>query len=545
MANWIVMPVVNGLEMTRQAICDCLDQTGVDPHVLVVLQGADREIRETLEGWAEREPRLLVWSHDPPLPSLSATWNRALRFVWEAGGTECLVVNNDVRLAPWTYMTLNLALHANEALFVTAVGVREREFEHYRDTYSNKFDNRERGGPDFSCFLISRACHAQYPFDEAFIPAYCVTPDTPVLTSRLFWIEMGDVAVGDELLGVDEESTRTTPTGQQRRCYRPAKVTHVERRMAPCLTITMADGRTVTCSTDHKWLTKRPAPTNTPYAWRAAETLMVGYRIATPLDVWSHDGDYNEGWLAGIIDGEGCLRQRGHNRFEVQIAQKPGAVLDLIKSTLNRFEIPYTSRVRADNSVGVVEVAIRRHALRLLGKVRPTRLLNALRWEDVSLFSRSAPMDEEIVSIEPAGEREVVTIETTARTYIANGMIAHNCEDLDYHRRLMLGGDGARIFSVNLPYLHYASQTVAQMSPEARAAWAARSGASRAHYRRKWGGDVNEEQFMRPFDPTSARAGYAHTPELQRRVLAGEAVGETVAVAETPEAADVTEGAPI
>lgn len=294
MANWIVMPVVNGLEMTRQAICDCLDQTGVDPHVLVVLQGADREIRETLEGWAEREPRLLVWSHDPPLPSLSATWNRALRFVWEARGTECLVVNNDVRLDPWTYLRLLTCLP--DHLFVTAVGWDERRWMSTMYTERAEAVNgtqlaASKGGPDFSCFLISKACHAQYPFDEAFIPAYC--------------------------------------------------------------------------------------------------------------------------------------------------------------------------------------------------------------------------------------------------------------EDLDYHRRLMLGGDGARIFSVNLPYLHYASQTVAQMSPEARAAWAARSGASRAHYRRKWGGDVNEEQFMRPFDPTSARAGYAHTPELQRRVLAGEAIGGTVAVAGTPEPADVTEGAPI
>lgn len=273
MANWIVMPVVNGLEMTRQAICDCLDQTGVDPHVLVVLQGADREIRETLEGWAEREPRLLVWSHDPPLPSLSATWNRALRFVWEAGGEEALVVNNDVRLHPETLWHLSDICRRHTALFVSAVGVREAQFNAFlalrgREVGEAVWDVPgeclTRGGPDFSCFLISQGCHWKYPFDEGFVPAYK--------------------------------------------------------------------------------------------------------------------------------------------------------------------------------------------------------------------------------------------------------------EDCCYHREMMLGGDGARIFSVNLPYLHYASQTVQQMSPEERSAWAKRSGTSRAHYIRCWGGDVNEERFTRKGDPTSAREGVTN-PDLQRRVL--------------------------
>lgn len=274
---WVVMPVVNGLDMTMRAIQDCLEQTGVDPRVLVVLQGSDPALREPLENWAQREPRLLVWSHEPPLPSLSSTWNRALEFVWAVGGDEALVVNNDVRLHAETYNTLLGTLHDLDALFVTAVGVRESQFDAYAD--HGDLDIEQHGGPDFSCFLISRACHAQYPFDEGFIPAYC--------------------------------------------------------------------------------------------------------------------------------------------------------------------------------------------------------------------------------------------------------------EDLDYHRRLMLAGDGARIFSVNLPYLHYASQTVALMTPEERAGFAARSRASRQHYKAKWGGDVNEETLVVPFGAlNSADLGYSvTTPELQRRVQAGElALPQPVAV---------------
>ena len=197
------MPVVNNWPMTRVAIDDGLAQTGVDPRVLVILQGVSDEIRRQAEDYAEREPRLLVWSHDPPLPSLSATWNRALEFVWACGGEEALVVNNDVRLHPETYVQLHVLSDLTDALFISAVGVREGQFSAHEDLPAaiwgtvdphDHYDealavlrnggtldaakreivtNLPKGGPDFSCFLLSQVCHAAYPFDEAFIPAYC------------------------------------------------------------------------------------------------------------------------------------------------------------------------------------------------------------------------------------------------------------------------------------------------------------------------------------------------------------------------------------
>jgi hypothetical protein len=277
---WVVMPVVNGREMTGQAIEDCLAQQGVDVQVLVVLQG-DVDFREELEQMAQMQPRLLVWSHNPQLPSLSATWNRALRFCWEAGAEHCLVVNNDIRLDPRTYQGLWATLAVRSALFVSAVGVRQPQFDApARAEAFRRFIDGETGvadlgtgGPDFSCFLISNACHAKYPFDEGFIPAYR--------------------------------------------------------------------------------------------------------------------------------------------------------------------------------------------------------------------------------------------------------------EDCSYHRELMLAGDGNRIFSVNLPYLHYASQTVQAFTPEQRASWAQRSEISRQHYIRKWGGNVNEERFTVAFDPTSAREGVTN-PDLQRRVQSGRSAPDEV-----------------
>jgi GT2 family glycosyltransferase len=271
------MPVIDCLEMTLQAVADCLAQT-VPTRVLIVNQGSRDATREALEALAERSgDRVLVWSHLPTLPSLSATWNRALEFVWACGAEHALVVNNDVRLHRQTVEVLQKTLASTEALFVTAVGVREGQFQPdavydpVAGTDEGWLTARSaRGGPDFSCFLISALCHVQYRFDEAFIPAYC--------------------------------------------------------------------------------------------------------------------------------------------------------------------------------------------------------------------------------------------------------------EDLDYHRRLMLGGDGARIFSVNLPYLHYASGTTKAFTQAQREHFAQRVKAARGHYERKWGGPVNEETFVVPFTRPAAPLTGITTPELQAAVQAGKQV---------------------
>jgi hypothetical protein len=102
-------------------------------------------------------------------------------------------------------------------------------------------------------------------------------------------------------------------------------------------------------------------------------------------------------------------------------------------------------------------------------------------------------------------------------------------EDLDMHRRYMLGGDGDRIFSVNLPFLHYASGTIKDYTPEQRSRFNAGFMRCKAYYIRKWGGPVNEETFRTPFGEgqyaawlTAALLDPANhnelqtTPELQR-----------------------------
>jgi hypothetical protein len=164
---WCLMPVRNQPERTLAALSDLLAQT-VPTQILIVAQGVDQALRELLEQTAEASAdRIFLWSCQPALPSLSAVWNRGLSMIWQTGATEALVVNNDVRLNPVTIGVLQQVRSETDALFVSAVGVQDETFQ------ATEINTTMRGGPDFSCFLITRAGHEKYRFDENFIPCFC------------------------------------------------------------------------------------------------------------------------------------------------------------------------------------------------------------------------------------------------------------------------------------------------------------------------------------------------------------------------------------
>lgn len=187
-AAWVVLPVIECLDYTKQAIQDLLAQQLPDAvtRILLVDNGSSHDTRRALELLQLEVPdhRLLCWWHDfplggPPFGTLDATWNRALEFCWAAGAKEALVVNNDVRLHPNTYACLRTAMQKVDALFVSAVGVTEEQFAlacqegsepggAYDPTSWRNALAVGGGGPDFSCFLISKECHARFQFDPQF-----------------------------------------------------------------------------------------------------------------------------------------------------------------------------------------------------------------------------------------------------------------------------------------------------------------------------------------------------------------------------------------
>jgi hypothetical protein len=180
--SWAIMPLVNGWrEFGEQAAYDCLSQS-LPTNLLLVCQGVDDPTRQAVEDFQRRQPdRVFAWFWDPMMPSLSGVWNRALDAVWAMGDTEALVVNHDIRIRPKTFEVLLGVMGHTDALLVSAVGVTAEQYQH-----DAPIDDRlltppganyvakplAPGGPDFSCFVISQACHQAYRFDEGFIPAF-------------------------------------------------------------------------------------------------------------------------------------------------------------------------------------------------------------------------------------------------------------------------------------------------------------------------------------------------------------------------------------
>jgi DNA-directed RNA polymerase specialized sigma subunit len=259
------------------------------------------------------------------------------------------------------------------------------------------------------------------PWATQYFGAYCCAPETPVLTSDLRWVPVGELTAGQELVSVEDQ---VTGKGRSRR-YQAAKVLSAERRVAPCLLFTFEDGRQVICSADHRWLARYHGwKATASWNWVSAWKLAAGARVCSPLNVWQRDTSFDAGWLAGIIDGEGCYR----TPHGLQISQNRGVVLERIFSVLDNMGIPYRIQDKCNSDLCVrVNVDQAWARLELLGRAPTTRLDGRPLWEDCQVRNRDGKNYAIVEKVEDAGLAEVVTLETSTGTYLANGLIAHNC----------------------------------------------------------------------------------------------------------------------
>ena len=179
---WAIVPFIGCIQNTKDTIIDLLYQKGVQVNVLAIDNGSDLASWEEIRDWARMvgsvregmQGKVIAWRHNPPLPSLSATWNAALDFVWGCGGDVAMVCNNDIRMKPWTVAALKGYQEKEGALFVSAVGVTKEQYDALQECPG---EDSHHGGPDFSCYLITELGHRKYRFDELMVPAYCEDVD--------------------------------------------------------------------------------------------------------------------------------------------------------------------------------------------------------------------------------------------------------------------------------------------------------------------------------------------------------------------------------
>lgn len=239
---------------------------------------------------------------------------------------------------------------------------------------------------------------------------YCLAPETLVLCADLVWRKLGELMVGDEVIGFDEELDK-------RQRFRRATVEATDRRTLDCYEVETALGVTV-ASADHLWLVTRHRR-----EWVRTADLRRDDQIVSFGAPWHVDTSHGGGYLAGLFDGEGHLSER-----RVAMSQLPGAVLDEAIELLDRRGYTFDVRKHPDSGVAMVRLLGGRHeALRFLGSIRPRRLLAKAEqiWDGLLTWSRSGN-HEPVVGLRRVGPREVVAIGTSTRTLIADGLLSHN-----------------------------------------------------------------------------------------------------------------------
>ncbi len=128
---------------------------------------------------------------------------------------------------------------------------------------------------------------------------HCLDPETFVLYEDFTWRRLGDVQVGDVLIGFDENE----PTEGRERKLKKTVVNAVWRTCKPAMRVT-TDKAEVICSGDHRFLAHGFS------RWLYAKNFSLGTQLRTigcfPAQI--NNDQYASGYLMGMTDGDGTWR---------------------------------------------------------------------------------------------------------------------------------------------------------------------------------------------------------------------------------------------
>lgn len=273
--------------------------------------------------------------------------------------------------------------------------------------------------------------------DNVLFAATCFTPETRFLTADLRWVPCGDLQVGDELWGFDADR----PTGRgQRRAYKKCTVTRSHPAQKECVKVTLDTGESFVCTSDHPWLSYSDKQTSSArLEWTEAKDLLKRPNLIRPFKPWGIDSSWDAGWLAGILDGEGCVCKSGTNGrvSHVSVAQNTSVTSEAItKAMLSRVRAHVYTRERQYKNTLSKQTVIdtlggMATTAQLIGSVRANRLIAQYDLTGVKVKKHFAAR---AIAVEPVGIQTIQSIETTSNTYIAEGFACHNTnfpENLD------------------------------------------------------------------------------------------------------------------
>jgi hypothetical protein len=289
----------------------------------------------------------------------------------------------------------------------------------------------------------------------------CLKEGTKVLRADLTWVPIETIKPGDELIGVDEDA----PGGRgASRKMRSSVVEATSSFRSKTLKITLDDGRTITATPQHRFMYRPAYATDT--FWREVRDMKVGGKLRNFVGTWEPGRGYEDGWFGGILDGEGCLRRKNQAGTELSVTQTGGAVLERARRYLEKIgcgireEVderrPGMSSKLGNKDVHKLVVGQAALIMKILGTTRPSRMVDSRWWEGKEILNGQdlgSPWAT-IISIEEDGEHQVYDLQTSTKTFIAEGVISHNssiCEAINIHGCNFYNGTNCLVGSKNLP----------------------------------------------------------------------------------------------
>lgn len=266
---------------------------------------------------------------------------------------------------------------------------------------------------------------------DEFRMAYCVTPETHILTADLRHVRADQIKPGDKLIGFDEK----VPSRYGQRKFKESVVEDVGVIQRPCYKLTLEDGTIVTSSSEHMWLVFTAGSRT---QWKKTEELMLTDRIYKVSDVWDEPSvlDYKIGYLSAAFDGEGCVCQLKGKISQVSFSQRNNVMLKKVKQYLTDLGFTYGERVEhreGYDSVHHLYLTGGKYELyRFLGTVRPQRLLDSFDVSNLGTlrcvnYASRGFTHPRIIKKQYVGVQTVIPIRTSTRTFVANGLASHNC----------------------------------------------------------------------------------------------------------------------
>ncbi len=265
----------------------------------------------------------------------------------------------------------------------------------------------------------------------------CLEKNTKVLTTELKWIPIKDLRVGDELVGFEEFSERK---------YKPRRILKsiVEENFIQkqkCFKVCFDDGTSIIATPDHKWL--KLSANGRDYRWCETLKLKIGQRVEKFTDVWEENKSYEAGWLSGFLSGEGTFKKgtkNGAKANSIQFCQRPGKTLNQAIDFCNKLGIQLS--IGRNNTGGLGRQDCLYHEIyggkwnsfKILGCLQVDRLINNIDWDYAGSLKSPYSKSLTITKIEDAGEREVSVMSTSTNTFIAEGLLMHNCRAFDILR---------------------------------------------------------------------------------------------------------------